>query len=332
MRAAAAYPLRFAPVYKQAIWGGGRIAARYARSGAPAPCAESWEIAAHADGDGVLLNGPWSGATLAALTRAQGRDLLGTAAPEAHRFPLLFKIIDARECLSLQVHPNARAAARGGGEPKNESWYLLDAEPGALLYAGLAAGATPAALAAALAGGAAEELLVRHAATPRQALHIPAGLVHAIGAGCLIYEVQQSSNTTYRLYDWNRVDASGRRRELHLDAGLEAIDWNLPPPSPQLPVALDAAGPNRWSAWPDNPYFRLRHLRLEAEELLRPAGVSFIACFVEGGAVEIATGARAEKLAAGDSCLVPACADACRLRPLRAPATLLVTTLAVPPG
>ncbi len=330
MKASEAYPLRFAPVYKQAIWGGGRIAARFARPGAPTLCAESWEISAHADGGGAVLNGPWAGATLAALTRAHGRDLLGAHAPEAERFPLLFKIIDARERLSLQVHPNARVAAHTGAEPKNESWCLLDADPGALLYAGLAPGATPAALRAALAGAAAEELLVRHPAVPGQALHIPAGLVHAIGAGCLIYEVQQSSNTTYRLYDWNRVDARGRRRELHLEAGLDAIDWSLPPPAVHPPAPRETAGPNRWGAWPDNPYFRLRHLCLEAEELLRPAGLSFIALFVERGAVEIATAARAERLAAGDSCLVPACADGCRLRVLVAPAALLVTTLAAP--
>jgi mannose-6-phosphate isomerase len=321
------YPLRFAPVYKQAIWGGRRIADRYGRAEAPFPCGESWEISAHADGAGPLLNGPLAGATLAQLAGSLGRALLGRAAPAADKFPLLFKIIDAQDNLSLQVHPDVREAARTGAEAKSETWYLLDTAPGACLFAGLRPGTTIDELRAAIAAGRIEQLLVRHEVAAGEALHVPAGLVHAIGAGCLVYEVQQSANTTYRLHDWRRIGADGRPRALHLDAGLRAVNAALPPPSPRPPSPSPGTGPNRWSDWPRNPHFRLRRLELAADEVLRPAGESFVALFTEHGTVDAVVGARAERLTAGGSCLIPAAAERCLLRPVDAPAVLLVTSL-----
>ncbi|MDD5705606.1 MAG: class I mannose-6-phosphate isomerase [Kiritimatiellae bacterium] len=327
MTANAIYPLRFAPVYKQALWGGDAIARRYARAGAPAQCSESWELSAHADGAGTLLNGPNAGATLAELCVMYGRALLGEAAPDSSRFPLLFKIIDASARLSVQVHPNDREAARTGAEAKSECWYLLDAAPGACLYAGLAPGASPETLRAALAAGRAEHLLARQEVAAGQSLYIPGGLVHAIGAGCLIYEVQQSSNTTYRLYDWNRTDATGRGRTLHLDAGLAAIDWSLEPPRPQPPPPATANGRNRWRNLVASPYFQLRRLHLDTEATLTPRGRSFWALFTERGTVEVTVGTHTELLAAGDSCLIPAAAASCRLRPCDPSTALLVTTI-----
>ena len=318
-----AYPLRVAPVYKPYIWGGERIARLYGRSGLPATCGESWEISAHPDGCGTLMNGPCAGATLAELARRHGRDLLGTAAPEADRFPLLFKIIDARANLSVQVHPTAEAARRLGSECKNECWHLLAADPAARLYAGLTPGTTPRTLRAALVAGTAEALLAPHPAVAGQTLFIPGGLVHAIGAGCLIYEVQQNANTTYRLYDWKRVDAAGRPRPLHIDEALASIDWTLPPPAP----AAAAAGPNTWRTCCATPFFILRGITLDQPCDWPGDARSFRVLFVDAGGCDVTVGRHTEHLPAGSSCLIPACAAACNLDPGASPARMLATTL-----
>ena len=318
-----AYPLRFAPYYKTYLWGGDRLARYFGRSGLPAACGESWELSAHPEGGGPLLNGPLAGATLADLARRFRRDLLGTRAPEPDRFPLLFKIIDAQANLSLQVHPTREAARRLVSESKNESWHLLETAPGVQLYAGLVPGTSPERLRAALAAGTVEDLIVPHAAMAGGTIHIPAGLVHAIGAGCLLYEVQQSANTTYRLHDWNRVDASGRLRPLHIEASLVSIDWSLPVPRVEPPRDI----PDVWQTCSATADFTLRRARLTRPQRLAPAGESFHAIFVAEGAGEIQTGTCREPLAAGESLLVPACVADYTFAPRAPGATLLVTTL-----
>ncbi len=318
-----AYPLRFAPFYKAYIWGGGRIAARFGRQGLPANCGEAWEISAHPDGNGPLLNGALAGVSLAALAQRFQRDLVGTAAPEADRFPLLFKIIDAQANLSVQVHPTLQAARLLDSECKNESWHLLNGAPGAMLYAGLAPGTTPGRLRDALSAGSAESLLIDHPAIPGQTLFIPSGLVHAIGSGCLIYEVQQNANTTYRLYDWNRLDAAGRRRPLHIEESLTSIDWSLPPPT--LVPAQDA--PDIWHTCSATDYFTLQQARLTRPCTREPAGRSFQVLFVADGICDVAVGTNVERLGCGASCLIPACAASYTLTPVSPSVSLLVTTL-----
>ena len=167
---------------------------------------ESWEISAHASDPGVIADGAQKGKTL--------RDLY----PD---FPLLFKVIDARTRLSVQVHPNEQTRKVTGGEPKTEMWCALSDGP---IYAGLKPGTRATDIEAAVRSGRFEELLVRHEAKAGDVFFIPGGLVHAIGDGVRLYEVQQSSNTTFRLYDWGRVGADGQPRELHIEKGLKAID------------------------------------------------------------------------------------------------------------
>ena len=166
-------------------------------------------------------------------------------------------------------------------------------------------------------------LLVPHPATPGGTLHIPAGLVHAIGAGCLVYEVQQSANTTYRLHDWNRVDASGRPRPLHVEESLAAIDWSLPVPRVEPPRET----PDAWQTCSATADFTLRRARLTRAQRLGPAGESFHALFVAEGAGELQAGTYCEPLAAGESLLVPACVADYTFAPRAPGATLLVTTL-----
>ncbi len=318
-----ARPLRFTPVHKSYLWGGNQIATRYRRQGLPDVCAESWELSAHPDGESLLAEGPAAGASLAQLAREFGRELLGQAAPTDDTFPLLCKIIDARTSLSVQVHPSAEAAAKLNSESKNESWHLLACEPQATLYAGLRPGTTADSLQAALDAGSAATLMVPHTMSAGDTIFIPSGLVHAIGAGCLLYEVQQSANTTYRLYDWDRVDAQGARRPLHIAEALAAIDWELPLPQPvTLPVADDT-----WHCCSQTPWFTLRHIRLTRPYREQLDGHSFLALFCASGTCRVAAGDHSVELSAGSSCLLPAMLPTCHLTPLTPATTLLATTL-----
>lgn len=319
-------PLVFTPVYKDYLWGGDRIARTYGRPGAPAVCAESWEISAHPDGMSVVSQGPFRGRSLGELAVAFGPALTGTRAQHPQQFPLLFKLIDARSRLSVQVHPNNANAALTRGEPKTEMWYVLGCAPGASLYAGLADGVTPETLRVALANHTAETQLVRLPVSAGLALFIPGGLVHAIGEGCLIFEVQQNSNTTYRLFDWGRTGADGKPRQLHLEASFKTIDWSLPAPRLIPPAPREGDGAHRWSDVVECPYFILRRLELNGPLRLAPDGTTFHALFVPDGRVTLTAGGENVRLTSGSSVLIPASVSGYTLSP-ETPSTLLVTTL-----
>ena len=319
-------PLVFKPVYKDYPWGGKRLAALYHRTGTPAVCAESWEIAAHPDGESVVASGRFAGRGLSALAAEFGAALTGTRAPDPRRFPLLFKLIDARDRLSVQVHPNNGNAARTGGEPKTEMWVVLGCEPGSSLYAGLAEGATPDSLRASLENGTAAAQLVELPVEPGRALFIPGGLIHAIGAGCLIYEVQQNSNTTYRLFDWNRTGADGKPRPLHIEQSFATIDWTLPAPTLTAPAPQTLSGANRWFGVCASDFFNVRRLDLTEPQDIATDGSSFHALFVAEGRATAAAAGESVTLEAGASALIPADVGQFTLMPDGA-STLLITTL-----
>lgn len=321
-------PLIFEPIYKSYLWGGNRLSTYFRRAKAPVPCAESWELSAHPNGLSVVSQGPYKGQTLQDLTTTYGSLLIGEYAPDPTHFPLLFKVIDAAESLSIQVHPNHHQAPRIGNDPKTEMWYVLACDPLAKIYAGLRPETTPATLHAALqANNGIDKHLVTLEPQSGQALFIPGGLVHAIGAGCLIYEVQQNSNTTYRLFDWNRTGPDGHSRPLHVEQGMQSIDWSLPPPLLITPSPPTEARGNRWSDLVNCPFFTVRHLDLTLPLTLTPQRESFIVLFVAQGHVEL-TSANTPPflLPAGTSVLIPACSDFCLVTP-KQPSTLLVTTL-----
>ncbi|MBO5905931.1 MAG: class I mannose-6-phosphate isomerase [Kiritimatiellae bacterium] len=175
---------------------------------------ESWEISAHNSSPSIIADGCEKGRSLAEVEP---------------KFPVLAKVIDAKTRLSVQVHPNERTALVAGGEPKTEMWCVLESGP---IYAGLKPGVGAAEVERAIADGKFEDILVKHDAKKYDTFFIPGGLVHAIGDGVKLYEVQQSSNTTYRLYDWGRVGADGKPRELHVEKSLECIDFSLAVPEP----------------------------------------------------------------------------------------------------
>ena len=191
-----------------------------------------------------MIAGPWAGRTLHELVRDHGAELLGTQAG-LPQFPLLVKFLDANDRLSVQVHPNDQqaAAAIPGERGKTEAWVILEAEPEACVFAGLRPEVDRDALSRAIAEGTVEACLHRLRVRPGDCVFIPAGTVHALGEGVLLAEVQQSSDITYRLHDWNRLGPDGRPRPLHIEASLACTDFTRGPVGPQVPQPLPACGP-----------------------------------------------------------------------------------------
>ena len=230
-------PLVLRPLYRRYIWGGRRFATALGRDLPPGDdYAESWEVVDRGADQSVVAAGPLAGTTLGTLVRERGAELLGRHAPRP-AFPLLFKFLDACRDLSVQVHPDDARAARLTPPDfgKTEAWYVVDALPGSRIYAGLAAGVDAAGFAAALRAGRCAEVLHAFEPRPGDCIFIPAGTVHAIGAGLLVAEIQQSSDVTYRLHDWGRTGADGKPRPLHVEAGLEATT-RLGPVGPVRPT------------------------------------------------------------------------------------------------
>lgn len=228
------YPLRFEAIYRHYLWGGRRLADLLGKSLPPDQCvAESWEVVDHETDQSTVAFGPLVGSSLGELMSEQRFDLLGKSSRlhRLERFPLLFKFLDANRKLSVQVHPNDTQAS--ALEPpdlgKTEAWLILSAEPGSCLYAGLKDGITRDQFSNALDRGAVEDCLHRIEPRVGDCVFIPAGTVHALGDGLLVAEIQQSSDTTYRLFDWNRVDQDGRPRDLHIEQGLAVTDFQRGP-------------------------------------------------------------------------------------------------------
>ena len=260
------YPLTFRKNLHAALWG-----------------EESWEISGHHSSPSVVAEGPISGRTLEELAAGFGRELVGAKAPEADRFPLLFKVIDARRRLSVQVHPNETTSRVTGGEPKTEMWHVLGGK--GPIFAGLKPGTTPARVEEDVRTGRFEETLARHGAREGMTLFIPGGLVHAIGENVRIYEVQQSSNTTYRLYDWGRVGADGMPRQLHVAESLRTIDFSLRVPEARGDVSCEffsfrsVLAQGELEVAPDPATFTAVYIVNENRSVLVPAGCAArIAC------------------------------------------------------
>jgi mannose-6-phosphate isomerase len=301
------YPFRFKPVYKDYVWGGDRIIRRYGRSEPPGIYAESWEIADHPDGMSVLENGPLAGLTLHELVQRLGPALLGPGG-QAPAFPLILKLLDARERLSVQVHPGEEAARRHGSDPKTEMWYVLEADPGAGVFAGLQPGVDQAGLLRALESKTLEKVLRFIPVAAGQVIFIPAGRIHAIDAGCLLLEVQQRSNTTYRIYDWNRIGADGHPRALHVERALRAIRWKDDLPVVVPPRPPERHGVNQRRPVMRAPFFIVEHWHLSGPQDVPPsaAGSTFHLIFVVAGRLRVEGGGSSESLAAGSTALLPA--------------------------
>ena len=221
-------PFKFHPILKQTLWGGERIVPYKRLDSRLTRVGESWELSGIAGSESVVAEGPCAGYTLSELIGQFGADLLGknNYARFGKDFPLLIKFIDAREDLSIQVHPNDELARkRHGKSGKCEMWYVLESDPGATLLTGFSRRITPTEYEARVADNTLTEVLTHHVITPGDTFYLPAGQVHSIGKGSFIVEIQQTSDITYRIYDFGRLDASGTSRELHTELAREAINY-----------------------------------------------------------------------------------------------------------
>lgn len=224
--------LQFKPIYHEKIWGGTNLQSIYDRELPEGKkIGESWELVDRPD-DGSQLLKPYRGCPdLHALWEHQDREkIFGRRAPDSERFPILLKLLDARDKLSVQVHPPRAKAAALGGEPKTELWYFLGTEDDALIYVGLKKGVTRQDFEQAIGTPELPDLLHTLKTSPGDVMFLPSGRLHAIGSGNLIFEVQQNSDTTYRVDDWSRVDDNGEPRELHVEKSLASIDFDDPEP------------------------------------------------------------------------------------------------------
>lgn len=225
--------ITFTPLYMERVWGGRELEKVYARTlpKPDTPYGESWEMSDRLQEQSIVREGPCAGKSLNELWQTRREEIFGTGFANTPRFPLLVKILDAREDLSIQVHPPANIAPRLGGEPKTEMWYIAAAAPGARLYVGLQAGVSKDDFQRAINQGTVDQLVHAIEPKPGDSIFIPSGRLHAIGSGLLIYEIQQNSDTTYRVFDWNRMGLDGRPRELHVDASMDCIDFSDIEPS-----------------------------------------------------------------------------------------------------
>jgi mannose-6-phosphate isomerase len=299
------YPLTFQPIFKERVWAGRNLERLYGKQlPAGAVIGESWEISDRPGDESLVANGPLTGKSLRWLVENYRHDLLGNAKLEAGRFPLLIKLLDARDVLSLQVHPPAHKAAELHGEPKTEMWFIAEADPGAQLHVGLKRGVARADFERKITDGSVAECFHQVPVRAGDAMFLPSGRVHAIGAGLVIFEIQQNSDTTYRVFDWNRVGLDGQPRELHVAQSLASIDFN--DFEPALISAEETAGPNfRSRLLVNDPLFRVEQFTIQSPEAIKlPGSLMQIIGVVTG---EVRVGDSGPALRAGEFCLLPAC-------------------------
>ena len=292
------------PSFHSRPWGGRAMADRLHKNIPDGPVAESWEVSAHPNGLSRVAGGPFAGLSLAELTRQAGAALLGddVFARYGGEFPVLVKLIDVNSLASVQVHPDDEQARRLEGFPrgKTEAWYIIECSPAARFFLGMTAGVTPDSFRAALAEGRAREALASPEVAPGDCLLVPPGTIHACGDGVLLLEVQQSCDITYRVYDWDRVDEKGRRRELHLEKALQVIDFSARPSIHQSEKRPDTLNPILACG-----QFDLFEVRLDSRVSLPALPSCATGTLVEGSCRLLAGETRID-LGCGDSFVVPA--------------------------
>jgi mannose-6-phosphate isomerase len=309
------YPFTFNPIFKERVWGGREMERLYGKKLPPgAPIGESWEISDRPGDSSVIANGPLAGKNLRWLMENHRAELLGNAkTARENRFPLFCKILDARHKLSLQVHPPANKAAELGGDPKTEMWFIAGAAPGAELYVGLKRGVTRAEFEKKVRTGEVAECFHRVPVRAGDAMFLPGGRVHAIGAGLVIFEIQQNSDTTYRVFDWNRVGLDGKPRELHVPQSLASI--NFEDFEPAL-IGQKFSGDDKIKTRPlvRNPLFNVEVVEMKTGTSLDLKPYKLQIVTTVRGQLEIRSTPISVNLSAGQFCLVPACLERTEMR------------------
>jgi mannose-6-phosphate isomerase len=310
----ASNPLTFQPIFIERMWGGRRLESEFHKKLPPQKrIGESWEIVDRSEAQSVVASGPLCGRTLHELWTQQRKEIFGDLA-DTPRFPLLIKILDAQEKLSLQVHPPENVASKLGGEPKSEFWYVAAANPDAEVFVGFREPITRDTFEEKLRHGTVIDYIHKIAVQSGDAVFLPAGRVHAIGAGNLLIEIQQNSDTTYRVFDWNRTDpASGTKRDLHIEQAIQSIDFE-----DVLPKLIQSQGELLIS----HSLFEIRKWNLDEAREAAPLGQFAIVCCLTGNL----SCAKAE-LAPGNFFLVTAHLKDRQLKPLAPNTSLLRVTI-----
>ncbi len=304
------YPLVFDPIYMPRMWGGDMMSRALNRQipQSEEPIGESWEIVDRDDASSIVSNGELCGSSLRELIEFYGKDMVGQKF-EGGRFPILVKIIDAHKRLSLQVHPDEATCANigEGAEPKTEMWYIIAAEKGAKIIAGLKANATKMRFIDTMNSSEVENCLQIFDSVPGDAFFIKSGRVHAIGAGNLLLEIQQNSDTTFRVSDWGRVDSNGKSRELHVEKALKSIDF-MDRTTPVISGVSDSTTHNRKFPIINRcPFFQVQDLRLiEKWQDTTATSGSFNLITAINNPVTVGNGSAMTRVEAGRTCLVPA--------------------------
>lgn len=289
------------PACKSYIWGGRRLKREYGKEFEGESISETWELSCHPDGPCIAVDGPWAGKSLADILD-EHPEYAGKAAAALGRFPVLVKLIDAARDLSVQVHPDDEYALRHEGQlGKTEMWYIIDAEPGAALYCGFRREVSPAELYRAIQENTLCELLRRVPVKAGDVIFIPAGTVHAIGAGILLAEIQQSSSVTYRLYDYGRLGADGKPRELHIDKALDVATLSPSPLSFGFGGHLGSC-----------KYFTADLFECDGVKEFEAGEESFMHLLVLEGELDISAGGETVRAGKGESVFISALSGRCR--------------------
>jgi mannose-6-phosphate isomerase len=293
------YPLKFRPIFKQRIWGGRKLGEYFGKDlPAGEKIGESWELADLPEDKSQIVNGGLAGMNIHEAMVRYPEEITGNANFKGE-FPLLIKILDAEDVLSVQVHPDEETCKRTGrGNPKTECWYIIKAKPGAVIYKGLKEGVTKEQFACAIEAGTTAELLNKIEVEAGECHFLPSGTAHAIGTGLLIAEIQLPSDTTYRVFDWNRVDENGKGRQLHIEDALESILFD------QNPDDLKVATIGRLV---DSEYFIIDKCgQVKGQERLEKSGQMKIVMIMDGAGEFICEDMEPVEFKSGDTILLPA--------------------------
>lgn len=301
------YPLKFKPLFHERIWGGDLLKEKMNKKLPEGKLiGESWELSGVPGNLSVVANGKLKGNNLEELVEVYMGDLVGEKIYQKYGlvFPLLIKLIDAQDALSIQVHPDDKLAAeRHDSYGKTEMWYVVDCKPGAELYLGFNRSVTKEEYLKHVEDGTLADILARVKVKPGDAYFIPAGAIHAIGKDILIAEIQQTSDITYRVFDWNRVDADGKGRELHTDLAVDAINFG---PGQKFDVTAEPV-PNKAVKIAQCPYFTTNILEVEGKiEREYIAIDSFVIYMVLDGEMTLKWDGGEEKISKGETILLPA--------------------------
>lgn len=290
------YPIKFNPIYKECIWGGTNLRIVFAREFSGNHIGESWDLSSHANGTSIVKNGHLAGISLNELLAENSEKIMGTKLAHEKQFPLLVKIIDANDDLSIQVHPDDHSACKLEGEAgKTEAWYVVSARENAQIVYGLRNGITKKDFIKAVENKNVSDVVRKVSVKAGDMIFVPAGTVHALLDGVMVYEVQQNSDTTYRVYDYDRVGNDGKVRELHITKALEVINFQEQLSDIFISHSIRC------------PYFSLEKLVVVGEKYEKTRDQFIVYCVIAGSGAIVYNNESVEQLSLGDTVLIPAC-------------------------